>query len=135
MSRGLELLRKALSNDSTRRKVDLGAGDYMEFWMRPLVLKDRIRAKAMMPTKDKEDLALQGLALVILKATDEDGRRLFDNGDYLELKDRLPESVLLAFVDETFKNAFEEEMSETEAGETPEQKAKKSTTTSRKTTT
>ena len=133
MSRGMDLLKGAISNDASERKVDLGKGQTMSFWMRPLVLNDRLRAKQMIPNKDKDDVILQALALVVLKATDENGQRLFDNGDYVDLK-KMPESVLLQIMEEVYKNDFEEEMIDTEAGETMDDKSKNSTRSSRKST-
>ena len=95
MSIGLERLKKAVSMKPQRKAVDLPDGSEFEYWMTPLTLAERSRAQKQAKSDDATDFALQ---LLVAKATDENGGRLFNAGDLAELRNALPASVVEALM-------------------------------------
>lgn len=89
--RALEQLRAACSMATQRKTVDLPDGEQFEFWMTPLTIAERQRAKKQAQSEDAIDFALQLLAA---KATDENGQKLFATGELVELRNALPASVV-----------------------------------------
>jgi hypothetical protein len=95
MSNALERLKKAVSMKPQRKAAELPDGSEFEFWMTPLTLAERSRAQKQAKSDDATDFALQ---LLVAKATDENGGRLFNAGDLAELRNSLPASVVEAMM-------------------------------------
>jgi hypothetical protein len=95
MSNALERLKKAVSMKPQRKAAELPDGSEFEFWMTPLTLAERSRAQKQAKSDDATDFALQ---LLVAKATDENGGRLFNVGDLADLRNVLPASVVEALM-------------------------------------
>ena len=95
MSTALERLKKSVSMKPQRKAVDLPDGSEFEFFMTPLTLAERSRAQKQAKSDDATDFALQ---LLVAKATDENGGRLFNVGDLAELRNALPANVVEALM-------------------------------------
>jgi hypothetical protein len=95
MSNALERLKKAVSMKPQRKAAELPDGSEFEFWMTPLTLAERSRAQKQAKSDDATDFALQ---LLVAKATDENGEKLFNAGDLAELRNSLPASVVEAMM-------------------------------------
>jgi hypothetical protein len=95
MSTALERLKKAVSMKPQRKAAELPDGSEFEFWMTPLTLAERSRAQKQAKSDDATDFALQ---LLVAKATDENGGRLFNVGDLADLRNVLPASVVEALM-------------------------------------
>ena len=91
MSTALERLKKSVSMKPQRKAVDLPDGSEFEYFMTTLTLAERSRAQKQAKSDDATDFALQ---LLVAKATDENGGRLFNVGDLAELRNALPASVV-----------------------------------------
>ena len=95
MGSALDRLKKSVSMASTRRAVDLPDGTEFEFFMTPLTLAERGRAQKQAKSDDATDFALQ---LLVAKATDENGMKMFSAGEVAELRNELPASVVEALM-------------------------------------
>ena len=91
MSTALDRLKQAVSMKPQRKAIELPDGSEFEFWMTPLTLAERSRAQKQAKSDDATDFALQ---LLVAKATDENGGRLFNVGDLADLRNVLPASVV-----------------------------------------
>lgn len=91
MGSALDRLKKSVSMASTRRAVELPDGSEFEFFMTPLTLAERARAQKQAKSDDATDFALQ---LLVAKAVDENGQKLFSAGEVAELRNELPASVV-----------------------------------------
>ena len=89
--RALDRLKAATSMQPTRKAVELPDGSEFEYWMTPLTLAERSRAQKQAKSDDATDFALQ---LLVAKATDELGQKLFAPGEIAELRNALPASVV-----------------------------------------
>ena len=89
-----------------RKAVDLPDGSEFEYWMTPLTLAERSRAQKQAKSDDATDFALQ---LLVAKAADENGGRLFNVGDLAELRNALPASVVEALMLQLLQDAEPEE--------------------------
>lgn len=78
-----------------RKAVELPNGEEFEYWMTPLTLAERSRAQKQAKTDDTTDFALQ---LLVNKAVDENGQKLFAPGEVAELRNELPASVVEALM-------------------------------------
>ena len=81
--RAIDKLRKAANLKSSRRLVLLDNGDEFEFWSTPLTMAQREKANRDAKSDDINQFALQ---LLLTKATDELGSKLFSPGDLAVLK-------------------------------------------------
>ena len=70
-------------------------GSEFEYWMTPLTLAERSRAQKQAKSDDATDFALQ---LLVAKATDENGGRLFNAADPAELRNDFPSHVVEALM-------------------------------------
>ena len=95
MSTALERLKKSVSMKPQRKAVVLPDGSEFEYLMTPLTLAERSRAQKQAKSDDATDFALQ---LLVAKAIDEHGQRLFNVGDLAELRNALPASVVEALM-------------------------------------
>ena len=121
MGSALDRLKKSVSMSATRRAVELPDGTEFEFFMTPLTLAERGRAQKQAKSDDATDFALQ---LLVAKATDENGMKMFSPGEVAELRNELPASVVEALMLQLLQEPEAEEV---------ESDPKPSKTSSRKT--
>ena len=99
--RAIDRLRKAANLESTKREVELSDGSVFEMWVSPLTMAERERAQKQAKSEDATAFALQ---LLISKAMDENGKKLFAPGeiDILknEVKDKDLQALLLGILDD-----------------------------------
>ena len=97
--RAIDRLRKAANLEPTKKEVELSDGGTFEMWVAPLTMAERERAQKNAKSDDANAFALQ---LLIQKACDENGTKLFSTGeiDVLknEVKDRDLQSLMLAIL-------------------------------------
>ena len=97
--RPIDRLCKAANLEPTKKQVLLSDGTIFEFWSSPLTAAQRERAQRNAKSDDANAFALQ---LLIEKATDESGNKLFSPGeiDVLknEVKDKDLQSLMLAIL-------------------------------------
>jgi hypothetical protein len=99
--RAIDRLRKAANLDPTKKVVKLSDGTTFEMWVTPLTMAERERAQRQAKSDDAGAFALQ---LLISKALDDNGKKLFAPGeiDILknEVKDKDLQSLMLAILSE-----------------------------------
>jgi len=99
--RAIDRLRKAANLEPTKKVVELSDGTTFEMWSTPLTMAERERAQRQAKSDDAGAFALQ---LLITKALDENGKKLFAPGeiDILknEVKDKDLQSLMLAIISE-----------------------------------
>jgi len=83
MASALERLKKAANLTPTKRTVTLTDGTEFEFYSAPLTMAERERAQKMPGGEDTNGFALN---LLVTKAVDDTGKRLFAAGQIAELK-------------------------------------------------
>lgn len=81
-SRALDRLKKAANLQPVKKVVQLQDGSEFEFYRTPLTMAERERAQKA----SGDDYNAFALQLLILKAQDENGQRLFQAGEAAELK-------------------------------------------------
>ena len=100
-TRAIDRLRKAANLEPTKREVELSDGSTFEMYVSPLTMAERERAQKQAKSDDVSAFALQ---LLIGKAKDENGKKLFSAGevDILknEVKDKDLQSLMLAILDD-----------------------------------
>jgi hypothetical protein len=89
--RAIDRLKKAANLVPSRKDVELSDGTTLTFWSRPLTMAERDRAKKRAGSDDPNAFALQ---LLVDKALDENGQRLFAPGDAVELRNEVRDSDL-----------------------------------------
>ena len=90
----VEKLKKAANLQPIKREVELTNGEVLEFWSTPLTMAERERAQK----GTKDDLNAFALQLLIHKALDENGVRLFQAGHAAELKNECRDADLQALM-------------------------------------
>ena len=97
--RAIDRLRKAANLEPSKKTVELSDGTTFEMWVSPLTMAERERAQKQAKSDDANAFALQ---LLITKALDETGTKLFSAGeiDVLknEVKDKDLQSLMLAIL-------------------------------------
>jgi hypothetical protein len=97
--RAIDRLRKAANLEPVKKTVDLSDGTTFELWVTPLTMAERERAQKQAKSDDATAFALQ---LLIAKALDEAGAKLFKPGevDILknEVKDKDLQALMLAII-------------------------------------
>nr|AFX83775.1 putative phage tail assembly chaperone [uncultured Mediterranean phage MEDS1 group]BAR22043.1 putative phage tail assembly chaperone [uncultured Mediterranean phage uvMED]BAR22054.1 putative phage tail assembly chaperone [uncultured Mediterranean phage uvMED]BAR22069.1 putative phage tail assembly chaperone [uncultured Mediterranean phage uvMED]BAR22124.1 putative phage tail assembly chaperone [uncultured Mediterranean phage uvMED] len=97
----LDRLRKAANLEPRKKEVTLSDGSTFEMYVTPLTMAERERAQKQVKGDDTNGFALQ---LLLNKALDENGRKLFSAGevDVLknEVKDKDLQSLMLAVINE-----------------------------------
>jgi hypothetical protein len=83
MASALERLKKAANLTPTKRTVTLTNGTEFEFYSAPLTMAERERAQKMPGGEETNGFALN---LLVTKAVDDTGKRLFAAGQIAELK-------------------------------------------------
>ena len=91
MPSALERLKQSISMKPQRKVVTLPDGSEFEFYAKPITLAQRTRAQKGAGSDDATSFALVLLAMV---ATDENGQKLFQQGELAELRNELPASVV-----------------------------------------
>ena len=95
----LDRLRKAANLEPVKKEVELSDGSIFEMYVTPLTMAERERAQRQAKSDDANAFALQ---LLLSKAQDENGRKLFNAGeiDVLknEVKDKDLQSLMLAVI-------------------------------------
>ena len=98
----LDRLKKAANLTPVKKVVTLSNGEEFEFWRTPLTMAERERAQK--PAGD--DMNAFALQLLVQKATDENGQRLFQSGQIAELKNEVRDadlqSLMIAVISEVF---------------------------------
>ena len=89
--RFIDRLRKAAALEPVKKEVTLHNGDVVVLWTTPLTAAERDRAKKSARSDDAGAFALQ---LLINKATDENGQKLFAPGDAASLRNEIRDSDL-----------------------------------------
>jgi hypothetical protein len=115
-SSALARLKKAANLQPIKRVVTLDNGDTFEFYATALTMAERERAQKMPGGDDANGFALN---LLVTKATDSAGQRLFQTGQIAELKNEVLDSDLQAMMLAVIQNPEEEQatdMKSTEEG-------------------
>ena len=87
----LDRLRKAANLEPVKKEVTLSDGSVFEMYVTPLTMAERERAQRQAKSDDANAFALQ---LLIAKAQDVDGRKLFNAGEIDVLKNEVKDSDL-----------------------------------------
>ena len=99
--RAIDRLKKAANLEPVKKIVELSDGTSFEMWVTPLTMAERERAQKQAKSDDANAFAIQ---LLISKAQDENGTKLFAPGeiDVLkhEVKDADLQSLMLAVIQE-----------------------------------
>jgi hypothetical protein len=88
--RAIDLLTSSCDMSLKEKSVELPNGKNFSFWMKPLTLGERSKALKQAPGDDANNFAL---TLLINKACDEAGTRLFAAGDLAQLKNDIKASL------------------------------------------
>jgi len=110
----LARLKKATNLVPIKRVVTLSNGETFEFYASVLTMAERERAQDMPGGNDPNGFALN---LLVTKATDETGKRLFQAGEIAELKNDVADADLQQLMLAVIQNPEEQEadMKSTEA--------------------
>tara|TARA_B100000212_G_scaffold318241_1_gene274518 strand:+ start:102 stop:443 length:342 start_codon:yes stop_codon:yes gene_type:complete len=87
----LDRLRKAANLEPRKKEVELSDGSVFEMYVTPLTMAERERAQKQARSDDANAFALQ---LLIAKAQDADGRKLFNAGEIDVLKNEVKDADL-----------------------------------------
>ena len=97
----LDKLKKAANLEPVKKEVELSDGSMFEMYVTPLTMAERERAQKQAKSEDANAFALQ---LLLTKAQDENGMRLFKSGeiDILknEVKDKDLQALMLSVISE-----------------------------------
>jgi len=104
--RAIDKLKKAANLKPSKKEVVLNNGDEFEFWSTPLTMAQRERANRDAKSDDINQFALQ---LLLTKAQDENGGRLFSPGDLAALKNEVRDEDLQKLMLAVIQEAEEEE--------------------------
>ena len=91
MASALDRLKKAANLTPTKRTVTLSDDTKFEFYSAPLTMAERERAQKMPGGDDTNGFALN---LLVTKAVDDTGKRLFTAGEIAELKNEVMDADL-----------------------------------------
>ena len=89
--RFIDKLKAAANLTPTKKVVKLANGEEVEFWSTPMTAAERERAKKDARSDDPAAFALQ---LLVRKAQDSHGKRLFNPGDVADLKNAVRDDDL-----------------------------------------
>ena len=99
--RAIDRLKKAANLEAVKKEVELSDGSIFEMWVTPLTMSERERAQKGAKSDDANEFALR---LLMTKAQDENGQKLFQIGeiDVLknEVKDADLQKLMLAVISE-----------------------------------
>jgi hypothetical protein len=94
-ARAIDRLRKAANLEPVKKVVELSDGSTFEMWVAPLTMAERERAQKQAKSDDANAFALQ---LLIAKALDESGAKLFSVGEVDVLKNEVKDKDLQALM-------------------------------------
>lgn len=107
MPSALDRLKKAANLKPVKKVVTLQDGSTFEFWRTPLTMAERERAQK----GTKDDVNAFALQLLVLKAQDASGERLFSNGQMAELKNEVRDAdlqtLMLAVIEDDSEEAVD----------------------------
>jgi hypothetical protein len=89
--RAIDRLKKAANLEATKKEVTLSDGTVFEMWVAPLTMAERERAQKGTKSDDANEFALR---LLMTKAQDENGQRLFALGEIDVLKNEVRDADL-----------------------------------------
>jgi hypothetical protein len=99
--RALDKLKKAANLVPNQKIVTLSDGSEFEFWHTSLTMAERERATKSAGSNDPNAFAIQ---LLVQKALDESGQKMFSAGDVAELKNEVRDSdvqrLILALIED-----------------------------------
>ena len=113
MASALERLRKAANLKPARHSVSLANGEEFVFYSTPLTMAQRERAQKEARSDDVNQFALQ---LLVQKAADENGNRMFGPGDIAGLKNDVRDEDLQSLMLAVLQSGDEEETDMKSAG-------------------
>jgi len=93
--RAIDRLRKAANLEPVKKIVELSDGSKFEMWVAPLTMAERERAQKQAKSDDANAFALQ---LLIAKALDQNGAKLFNAGEIDVLKNEVKDKDLQALM-------------------------------------
>ena len=93
--RAIDRLRKAANLEPIKKEVELSDGTVFEMYVTPLTMAERERAQRNAKSDDANAFALQ---LLISKATDQNGQKLFSAGEIDVLKNEVKDKDLQALM-------------------------------------
>tara|TARA_R100001594_G_C3895687_1_gene229545 strand:- start:155 stop:517 length:363 start_codon:yes stop_codon:yes gene_type:complete len=93
--RAIDRLKKAANLQATKKEVELSDGSVFEMWVAPLTMAERERAQAGAKSDDANEFALR---LLMNKACDENGQKLFNMGEIDVLKHEVRDSDMQALM-------------------------------------
>jgi hypothetical protein len=93
--RAIDRLRKAANLEPTKKTVTLSDGSDFEMWVTPLTMAERERAQKQAKSDDANAFALQ---LLITKALDDTGAKIFSPGEIDVLKNEVKDKDLQALM-------------------------------------
>ena len=102
----IEKLKKAANLKPAKKTVVLTNGEVVEFYCAPLTMAERQKAQAQAKNDDTNELALQ---LLVNKAVDDKGERLFNVSHISELKYMCREQDVQALMLAVISDSEEEE--------------------------
>ena len=94
-TRAIDKLRKAANLEPTKKEIELSDGTIFEMYVTPLTMAERERAQRNAKSDDANAFALQ---LLLAKATDENGQKLFSAGEIDVLKHEVKDKDLQALM-------------------------------------
>ena len=106
MASALDTLRKAANLTLQKKVVELNDGNEFIFYCKPLTMAERERAQRGVKPDDTSGFALQ---LLLNKALDEGGNRLFNPGDAAVLKNEVRDEDLQSLMLALLSSEEEEE--------------------------
>ena len=89
--RAIDRLKKAANLEAVRKEIELSDGSIFEMWVAPLTMAERERAQKGAKSDDANEFALR---LLMTKAQDENGQRLFNLGEIDVLKNEVKDADL-----------------------------------------
>ena len=93
--RAVDRLKKAANLEPAKKQVELSDGSFFEMWITPLTMAERERAQAGAKSDDANEFALR---LLMNKACDENGQKLFNIGEIDVLKHEVRDSDMQALM-------------------------------------
>ena len=89
--RAVDRLKKAANLEAVKKEVELSDGSTFEMWVTPLTMSERERAQKGAKSDDANEFALR---LLMTKAQDDTGQRLFNLGEIDVLKNEVKDADL-----------------------------------------
>ena len=93
--RAIDRLKKAANLEAVKKTVELSDGTQFEMWVTPLTMAEREKAQKRAGSEDANAFALQ---LLVAKAQDSNGEKLFSAGEIDVLKNEVKDKDLQALM-------------------------------------